>query len=79
MCEISCNYYYYFFSARQASVALNVWQPEIVRGRQKEIVEQCRVPVGYRIGSLEMELKLCKNQIETLNKAHVSVEFLPIC
>ncbi|XXG50585.1 hypothetical protein AAC387_Pa02g4570 [Persea americana] len=55
---------------RQASVALNVWQPEIVRGRQKQTVEQCRVPVEHRIGSLEMELKLCKNQIDMLHKSY---------
>lgn len=54
-------------------MALNVWQPEIVRGRQKQIVEQCRVPVEHRIGSLEMELKLCKNQIDMLHKSYVSV------
>ncbi|XP_021733212.1 F-box protein SKIP24-like isoform X2 [Chenopodium quinoa] len=48
---------------RQASVALNVWQPEVVRGRQKEIVEQCAVPVDLRINALEMELKLCKQHL----------------
>lgn len=54
---------------RQASVALNVWQPEIVRSRQKQIVEQCSIPVEHRKSALEMELKLCKNQIETLKMA----------
>ncbi|XP_021743379.1 F-box protein SKIP24-like isoform X2 [Chenopodium quinoa] len=48
---------------RQASVALNVWQPEVVRGRQKEIVEQCAVPVDSRINALEMELKLCNQHL----------------
>lgn len=57
---------------RQASVALNVWQPEIIRGRQKQIVEQCVVPVESRFHSLEMELKLCKQHILGLEKAHVS-------
>ncbi|KDP39627.1 hypothetical protein JCGZ_02647 [Jatropha curcas] len=55
---------------RQASVALNVWQPETVRGRQKQIVEQCAVSVEYRFQSLEMELKLCKQQIAAFNKAY---------
>ncbi|XP_021667903.2 F-box protein SKIP24 [Hevea brasiliensis] len=55
---------------RQASVALNVWQPEVVRGRQKQIVEQCVVSVESRVHSLEMELKLCKQQIAGFNKAH---------
>ncbi|KAG5379248.1 hypothetical protein IGI04_027090 [Brassica rapa subsp. trilocularis] len=36
---------------RQASVALNVWQPEVVCGRQKQMVEQSAVPVS----ALEME------------------------
>ncbi|KAK3030970.1 hypothetical protein RJ639_034891 [Escallonia herrerae] len=56
--------------ARQASVALNVWQPEVIRGRQKQIVEQCNVPVDCRINALEMELKLCKQQAIGFDKAH---------
>ncbi|KAK9289382.1 hypothetical protein L1049_007537 [Liquidambar formosana] len=56
--------------ARQASVALNVWQPEVIRGRQKQIVEQCVVPVEFRINALEMELRLCRQQIEGFDKAY---------
>lgn len=67
-CPIACF--------RQASVALNVWQPEIIRGRQKQIVEQCVVPVESRFRSLEMELKLCKQHILGLEKAHVSPTML---
>nr|XP_027188456.1 F-box protein SKIP24 isoform X2 [Cicer arietinum]XP_027188457.1 F-box protein SKIP24 isoform X2 [Cicer arietinum] len=55
---------------RQASVALNVWQPEVVRGRQKQMVEQCVVPAESRIRALEMELRLCKQQIMGLEKSH---------
>ncbi|XP_058078720.1 F-box protein SKIP24 [Magnolia sinica] len=55
---------------RQASVALNVWQPETIRGRQKQIVEQCVVPVEYRIDALHMELRVCKMQIEIFNKSY---------
>ncbi|ONH94475.1 hypothetical protein PRUPE_7G018500 [Prunus persica] len=58
-------------NVRQASVALNVWQPEIIRGRQKQIVEQCVVPVESRFHVLHMELKLCKQQILGLEKAHI--------
>ncbi|KAL3326671.1 hypothetical protein AABB24_037390, partial [Solanum stoloniferum] len=58
---------------RQAKVALNVWQPEIVRGKQKQMVEQCNVPIDNRIHAIEMELKLCKQQIQGLEKA-LSVE-----
>lgn len=57
-------------NVRQASVALNVWQPEVVRGRQKQIVEQCVVNVDSRISALDMELKLCKQQIAGFDKAH---------
>ncbi|GAB2272726.1 hypothetical protein Dimus_007546, partial [Dionaea muscipula] len=56
--------------ARQASVALNVWQPEVVRGRQKQLVEQCVVPVDSRINTLQMEIKLCKQQIVMLDKTN---------
>ncbi|XP_071724021.1 F-box protein SKIP24-like [Rutidosis leptorrhynchoides] len=55
---------------RQASVALNVWQPEVVRGRQKQLVEQCAVPVESRMHGLEMELKLCKQLLSGLDKSH---------
>ncbi|XP_015693204.1 F-box protein SKIP24 isoform X2 [Oryza brachyantha] len=43
---------------RRASVALNVWQPQVVRGRQKELVQQCTVPVDSRLSDLKMELKV---------------------
>ncbi|KAH9621335.1 hypothetical protein KSS87_015081 [Heliosperma pusillum] len=56
--------------ARQASVALNLWQPEVVRGRQKQIVEQCAVPIDSRINALEMELKLCKQQMIDFERAY---------
>ncbi|XP_065019634.1 F-box protein SKIP24-like [Musa acuminata AAA Group] len=56
--------------ARTASVALNVWQPHVVRGRQKQIVEQCTVPVESRLGALKMEIKVCKQQIAIFNKAY---------
>ncbi|KAK1667668.1 hypothetical protein QYE76_055827 [Lolium multiflorum] len=48
---------------RRASVALNVWQPQVVRGRQKQLVQQCTVPVDSRLSDLRMELKVCKQQI----------------
>ncbi|XP_014754516.1 F-box protein SKIP24 isoform X2 [Brachypodium distachyon] len=43
---------------RRASVALNVWQPQVVHGRQKQLVQQCTVPVDSRLGDLNMELKV---------------------
>ncbi|PON66285.1 F-box domain containing protein [Parasponia andersonii] len=55
---------------RQASVALNVWQPEVIRGRHKQIVEQNVVPVESRVHAVEMELKLCRQQILGFEKAY---------
>ncbi|XP_062113745.1 F-box protein SKIP24 [Humulus lupulus] len=55
---------------RQASVALNVWQPEVVRGRHKQIVEQNVVPVESRVRAMEMELKLCRQQICGFERAY---------
>ncbi|KAJ4970562.1 hypothetical protein NE237_003661 [Protea cynaroides] len=59
-----------FEKVRQASVALNVWQPEIIRGRQKQVVEQNGVPIDSRITALKMELRLCKQQIAAFDKAY---------
>ncbi|XP_051138845.1 F-box protein SKIP24 isoform X1 [Andrographis paniculata] len=55
--------------ARQASVAMNVWQPEVIRGKQKEMIQQSNVPVEFRINALEMEISLCKQQIAGFDKA----------
>ncbi|KAL6614291.1 hypothetical protein ACP70R_036561 [Stipagrostis hirtigluma subsp. patula] len=59
---------------RRASVALNVWQPQVVRGRQKQLVQQCTVPVDTRLSDLNMELKNKEKQKlneyeETLRRA----------
>lgn len=55
---------------RQASVALNVWQPVVVRGSQRQMVEQCTVPIASRLSDLQMEVTLCKQQIASYKKAH---------
>ncbi|KAK3165772.1 hypothetical protein QOZ80_1AG0037490 [Eleusine coracana subsp. coracana] len=55
---------------RRASVALNVWQPQVVRGRQKQMVQQCTVPVDSRLRDLNMELKVCKQQIATYKNVY---------
>lgn len=52
-------------------MALSVWQPEVVRGRHRELVEQSVVPVEYRVHALEMELRVCKQQILGLEKTYV--------
>ncbi|XP_042004147.1 F-box protein SKIP24-like isoform X1 [Salvia splendens] len=54
---------------RGASVALNVWQPEMIRSRQREMVQQTNVPVHVRINALEMEVSLCKQQIAAFDRA----------
>ncbi|VAH81032.1 unnamed protein product [Triticum turgidum subsp. durum] len=54
----------------RASVALNVWQPQVVHGRQKQLVQQCTVPVDSRLSALHMELKVCKQQIATYKNAY---------
>ncbi|MQL77818.1 hypothetical protein Taro_010218 [Colocasia esculenta] len=55
---------------RRASVAMNIWQPEVVRSSQRQLVEQSIVPVESRVSALEMELKLCKQQITVYSKAY---------
>ncbi|CAO1944652.1 unnamed protein product [Urochloa humidicola] len=55
---------------RRASVALNVWQPQVVHGRQKQLVQQCTVPVDSRLSDLNMELKVCKQQIATYKNSY---------
>lgn len=37
------------------------------------MVEQCNVPIDNRIHAIEMELKLCKQQIQGLEMALVSL------
>ncbi|CAN0830168.1 F-box protein SKIP24 [Linum grandiflorum] len=54
----------------RASVALNVWQPQAVKGRHKQVVEQCSVPVESQLHSLEMEIKLCRQQIAGFQKTY---------
>ncbi|XP_038882938.1 F-box protein SKIP24 [Benincasa hispida] len=56
-------------TVREATVALNVWQPEVIRARQTQIVEQCSVSVDSRSRTLDMELKICKQQIAIFWKA----------
>lgn len=52
-------------------MALNVWQPEVVRGSQRQIVEQCAVPMEPRLSALKMEVRVCKQQIAIFEKAYV--------
>ncbi|XP_078437663.1 F-box family protein [Wolffia australiana] len=53
---------------RRASVAVQVWQPAVVHSCQRQLVEQCTVPIDSRTRALEMEIKLCNQQIEIYSK-----------
>ncbi|KAL5723839.1 hypothetical protein ACHQM5_007184 [Ranunculus cassubicifolius] len=56
---------------RSMNVALNVWQPEIVRGNQKRVVEQCVVRGNQkRVSAIEMEVRVCKQQIQVLDNGY---------
>ncbi|XP_071940078.1 F-box protein SKIP24-like [Coffea arabica] len=55
-------------------IALKVWQPEAVRGMQKQMVEQYDVPVESRISAQEMKLRLCKQQIANYDSKALRVE-----
>ncbi|PIA46685.1 hypothetical protein AQUCO_01500317v1 [Aquilegia coerulea] len=56
---------------RSSSIALNnVWQPEIVRGMQKKVVEQCGVSFASRFSTVKMEIRVCKQQIQVLDKRY---------
>ncbi|KAL5706076.1 hypothetical protein ACHQM5_024285 [Ranunculus cassubicifolius] len=55
---------------RSMNVALNVWQPEIVSGNQKRVVEQCVVPIKSRVSAVEMEVRVCKQQIQVLDNGY---------
>ncbi|KZV29561.1 hypothetical protein F511_00839 [Dorcoceras hygrometricum] len=63
----------YLCQVRHASVALNVWQPEVIRARQEQMIRQCTVPVKSRMKILEMELSSCKLQIACLRRS-LSIE-----
>lgn len=73
--------------ARIAAVALNVWQPERVRSLQQQFVEQQSIDPKFQQFSLEMEAKVCKEEIKkwrrridqnrcAIEKVNKDVEFL---
>ncbi|XP_057823967.1 F-box protein SKIP24 isoform X1 [Cryptomeria japonica] len=55
--------------ARQSSVALKIWQPEIIHTRQQDVVEQTPVRTDSRIHSLKMEIAVCKERIERFSRS----------
>ncbi|KAH9295774.1 hypothetical protein KI387_039362, partial [Taxus chinensis] len=55
--------------ARQSSVALKIWQPESIRTRQQNVVEQTPVHTDSRIHSLKMEMDVCKERIVRFSRS----------
>eukprot|EP01018_Ginkgo_biloba_P038663 Gb_19944 [translate_table: standard] len=58
--------------ARQSSVALKVWQPQIVRTRQHSVLEQSPIHTDSRIHALKMEMGVCKERIVRFCRSIVS-------
>ncbi|KAH6554919.1 hypothetical protein KP509_1Z296900 [Ceratopteris richardii] len=71
----------------RSSVALKLWQPEIVRLVQEQVVRQQPIDPQFRHYSLEMEAKVCREEIKkcrrridrnrlVIEKSNKDLEFL---
>ncbi|KAI5055272.1 hypothetical protein GOP47_0030417 [Adiantum capillus-veneris] len=58
--------------ARISSVALRLWQPERVRSMHQQVVEQQPIDPQFRQYSLEMEAKVCREEIRKCSRRIVS-------
>jgi hypothetical protein len=58
--------------SRQAEVAVQVWQPQAVRARHQEMLEQQPVNAIAQQRSLQMEVKVCRGQIRQFALSRVS-------
>ncbi|KAG0607782.1 hypothetical protein M758_8G054400 [Ceratodon purpureus] len=58
-----------FELARRSAVAIQVWQPQAVRARQQEVLEQQSVNVGARQRSLQMEINVCRERVQQFEKS----------
>ncbi|XP_024526335.1 F-box protein SKIP24 [Selaginella moellendorffii] len=56
-------------NARQASTALQIWQPQAVRTRHQQVIQQQQLvdPDSHR-HNLEMEVKVCREQMQRLQR-----------
>lgn len=57
---------------RQAEVAVQVWQPQAVRARHQEVLEQQPVNAVAQQRSLQMEVKVCRERIQQFALSRVS-------
>lgn len=57
---------------RQAEVAVQVWQPQAVRARHQEMLEQQPVNAIAQQRSLQMEVKVCRERIRQFALSRVS-------
>ncbi|KAG0563764.1 hypothetical protein KC19_8G057300 [Ceratodon purpureus] len=64
-----------FELARRSAVAIQVWQPQAVRARQQEVLEQQSVNVGARQRSLQMEINVCRERVQQFEKSLVITIF----
>lgn len=55
--------------ARKASVALKLWQPHTVRLMQQQVVEQLPIDPEIRKHTIEMEAKVCMEEIKRCNSS----------
>ncbi|XP_024403253.1 F-box protein SKIP24 isoform X2 [Physcomitrium patens] len=58
-----------FEVARRSAIAIQVWQPQAVRARQQEVLEQQSVNVGARQQSLQMEINVCRERVQQFEKS----------
>ena len=52
-------------------MVIQVWQPQAVRARQQEVLEQQSVNVGARQRSLQMEINVCRERVQQFEKSLV--------
>jgi hypothetical protein len=57
---------------RQVEVAVQVWQPQAVRARHQEMLEQQPVNAIAQQRSLQMEVKVCRERIRQFALSRVS-------
>lgn len=58
-----------FELACRSSIALQIWQPQAVRSRHHEVLQQESVNVGVRQRSLQMEINVCRERVQQFEKS----------
>ncbi|KAJ7564227.1 hypothetical protein O6H91_02G008300 [Diphasiastrum complanatum] len=62
--------------ARRSSVALKVWQPQVIRNRQEQVVEQQAMDFNFLENELQMEVCVCKERIERFSRSLLKNQML---